>query len=72
DHRFDNFDEVRVLLGMSGDDWERIQNSITLENSVRRIESIGTISDAYIYRMIVLTEGATDNSAGTTVARLEE
>jgi len=72
DYRFGSFDEVRALLGLSGDDWERVQNSVTLEGTVRRIESTGTIGDAHSYRLVVLTEGATDTSAGTPVARLEE
>lgn len=72
DYRFGSFDEVRALLGLSGEDWERIQDSVTLEGTVRRIESTGTIGDAHIYRMIVLTEGGTNDSAGTPVARLEE
>lgn len=72
DYRFGNFDEVRSLLGLSGDDWERIQDSVTLEGTTRRIESTGTIGDEYIFRLVVLTEGATNDSAGTAVARLEE
>lgn len=72
DYRFSSFDEVRSLLGLSGEDWERIQDSVTLEGTMRRIESVGSIGDTYLFRLIVLTEGGSDNSAGTPVARLEE
>lgn len=71
DYKFQSFDEVRSLLGMSGDDWERIQNNVTLNNPIRRIESTGIIGDNVIYRLIVLTEGASDTAAGTPVARME-
>jgi general secretion pathway protein K len=71
DYKFQSFDEVRSLLGMSGDDWARIQNNVTLKNPIRRIESTGIIGENVIYRLIVLTEGATDTAAGTPVARME-
>ncbi|MCB1229982.1 MAG: general secretion pathway protein GspK [Verrucomicrobiae bacterium] len=67
DYRFESLDEVKVLLGMGDDQWDRISASITLENATKRIESTGSIGDTYLYRLIVLTEG--DDSP---VARISE
>ena len=57
---------VTVALRQGG--W---RNNVTLKNPIRRIESTGIIGDNVIYRLIVLTEGATDTAAGTPVARME-
>ncbi|MCB1064600.1 MAG: general secretion pathway protein GspK [Verrucomicrobiae bacterium] len=72
DYRFESFDEVKVLLGMAEDQWSRVSADISLENATRRIESTASIGDTYVYRLIVLTEGADDKSVGTPVARINE
>ena len=71
DYRFQSTDEARVLLGMSDDEWSRVSDSVTFENITKRIESIGTVGDAYVYRLIVLTEN--DGTSGDSpVARIAQ
>ncbi|MCB1235924.1 MAG: general secretion pathway protein GspK [Verrucomicrobiae bacterium] len=73
DYRFRGLQEVQVLLGVSSDQWEEVQDFVSLENSTKRIESIGSVGDEYVYRLITLAEGADDNGqGGTTVARITE
>ena len=67
DYRFQSLDEVKVLLGLADDQWDRVAASVTLENATMRIESTGSVGDNYLYRLIVLTEG--DDSP---VARISE
>lgn len=67
DYRFESLDEIRNLLGLADDQWDRVSASTTLENTTTRIESTGSVGDKYLYRLIVLTEG--DDSP---VARISE
>lgn len=67
DYSFRSLDEVRTLLGLSGDQWERVSASATLANATRRIESTGSIGDTYLYRLTVLVE-----DDDTRIARLGE
>ncbi len=67
DYSFRSLDEIRTLLGLSGDQWERVSASATLANTTRRIESTGSVGDTHVYRLIVLVEE--DDSQ---IARLSE
>ncbi|NNE92424.1 MAG: hypothetical protein HKN23_12315 [Verrucomicrobiales bacterium] len=73
DYVFENEDEVRAVLGLSNDEWERVNPNVTLENTLRRIESVGRIAE-FEYKLIILAEvsGEGRNEEVTPVARISE
>ncbi len=70
DYLIEDVEEAKAMLGLSGEQWIRVEASVSLENSARRIESVGSIGDDFVYRLTVLSEGADENSAGSPVARM--
>lgn len=73
DYAFEDAGETQSLLGLASEQWQEIQDWVTMKSSLRRIESIGSVGDEYFYRLVVLTEVSGDeNNAGTAVARFEQ
>ena len=73
DKVFQDEQEVKSSLGISDDDWNRVSSWVTLENTLRRIESTGTVGN-YSYRLVILAEisGEGRNQEVTPVARISE
>lgn len=73
DYVYQDENEVKSALGLSDDDWNRVASWVTLENSLRRIESTGTVGN-YSYRLVILAEisGEGRNQEVTPVARISE
>lgn len=63
-------DEARGILGISDSQWQEISSQVTLEGSLRRIESTGQVGEHQV-RLIVLSEGTTGNG-GSSVARFTD
>lgn len=56
---FDNLDLVRQMLGISKDDFAKIQNQLSLQDSVTRIESTGTLGTYQRKIMVVARRNST-------------
>ena len=64
--------EAQQLLGIGEQEWSEKSDAITLEGSLRRIESVGRVGDHQV-RLVVLTDAASsDDGQATPVARFEE
>lgn len=65
-------DEARRILGISEQDWSEKSALITLEGSIRRIESVGQVGNQQV-RLIVLTDSTGEGSElASPVARYTE
>ena len=62
--------EARSILGINESRWQEISTHVTLEGSLRRIESIGRVGEHQV-RLIVLSEGTTGNGS-SSVARFTD
>ncbi len=73
DYIFTDQGEVQAVLGVSDEDWERVSSWVTLESTMRRIESTGTVGD-FSFQLVVLAEisGEGRNQEVTPVARISE
>ncbi len=69
DYVIGEMDEVVTLLGVSAGGMARVEEWVTLENSVRRIESRAVVGD-FSYSLVVLTETGGDSEA--VLARFSE
>lgn len=73
DYTFDDLGEVQSLLGMSDGEWEEISSFVTVEGTVRRIESKGKVGD-FTETRVILAEEVTENNRTTLrpLARFRE
>ena len=73
DYIIEDAGEAQAILGLANEQWQEIEEWVTLESDLRRIESIGSVGDEHFYRLVVLTEVSDDDKGtGTAVARFEQ
>jgi hypothetical protein len=60
DYTFDDSGEVQSLLGISDGEWSEFSEFVTLEGTIRRIESIGKVGD-FTETRVVLAEETTED-----------
>ncbi len=73
DVRFEEVEQVQSLLGVSSAEWDEYSALVTLSGSLRRIESIGTIGDHRVKRiLLVQVTGEGRDETVTPVARISE
>ena len=73
DYVFDDIGEVQALLGISESEWEEFSSFVTLEGTVRRIESTGRVGE-FAETRVILAEEVTENNRTTLrpLARFRE
>lgn len=70
DYTIESASEAQALLGLANEQWQQVQDWVTLQSNLRRVESVGSTGDEFFYRLVVLTEvNSGDGGAGTAVAR---
>lgn len=73
DYTFDDSGEVQSLLGISDGEWSEFSEFVTLEGTIRRIESIGKVGD-FTETRVILAEETTEggNTILKPIARFRE
>jgi type II secretory pathway component PulK len=68
DIRFENMDQVRVFFGFSKEQMEKLQERVTLRDTLKRIDSTGQIGDVKERIILIVRRG---NTRTTPIARME-
>jgi general secretion pathway protein K len=68
DIRFENMDQVRVFFGFSKEQMEKLQQMVTLQDNLKRIDSTGQTGGMKQRIILVVRRG---NSRTSTIARME-